>query len=183
MKPTLLLAFLALGGTLGTWPAIAQNCLPNGTMICSERGAPKNEACDTSHIANQTICIQMTDGKGKWWELMAVPHRTTDKAWWISNIIQTSSMIGDVELSLHELNTHPGAYEVNPLFGKRPSRARYYAIEGPLTGIAIWSSHHYKRESDALRGAGYPDHKYAKWHLLNDIITAEHLVSIGITVK
>ena len=153
-RHALLFAFLALGGTLGTCP-----------------------------IHAQTVKVQLTDGTRKWYEQLPIPHRTTDKVWWISNILQASSMIGDVELSLHELNIHPGAYEVNPLFGKRPSRARYYAIEGPLTGIAIWSSHHYKRESDALRGAGYPDHKYAKWHLLNDIITAEHLVSIGITVK
>jgi hypothetical protein len=92
-------------------------------------------------------------------------------------------MAGDIEVSLHELHIHPGAYEVNPLLGHYPSRARYYAVELPLTGLAIWSSWHYKRQSDALRGSGYPDHKYMKWHILNDVLTGLHGIDTIVSIK
>jgi hypothetical protein len=127
-----------------------------------------------------TVRVKLTDGIRQWYEPLPVRHRTADRGWWATTIISAGLTFGDVENSLYALH-RPGTVEVDPVFGKHPTRAKYYAIALPGLALAAWFSYHDKREDDALRDAGLPGHRYVKWWLYPLINGGEHLIGISVT--
>lgn len=71
-------------------------------------------------------------------------HRLNKKFWalWITTI---GLAVADVETTAHCVQ-RPECQEANPLFGKRPSRARMYAIKGGVTALAFYLSQEWKRD-------------------------------------
>ena len=123
--------------------------------------------------AQSTVNVQLTDGIHKWYEPLPVPHRTADRAWWLSTATSAAATVADVEYSMYVIR-RPDARELNPLLGSRPNRAQYYAISLPVLGLSTWFSYHYKRQDDALAAAGLPPHKYAKWWVIAGINGCVH---------
>jgi hypothetical protein len=110
----------------------------------------------------------------KWWEPLAVTHRTADTAFLESTGIAFGATVMDVENSVYALSK-PGIYEINPIFGKHPNRGRYYGIMLPATGAFAYYSYKWKRQDDALKAAGLAEHKYMKWWVPNALMTATHV--------
>jgi hypothetical protein len=123
-----------------------------------------------------TIRVHLSDGKRTWWEPLPVTHRTIDRNYLLSSAAVDASMIADVQYSLYFI--HRGAHEINPIFGKHPNALRYYEIQAPIDILVHYMTWKYKREDDALRSSGYPGHKYAKWHLIDDLITGVHVFDV-----
>lgn len=131
-------------------------------------------ACqEKEHVSRYTV----------WTESIPVPHRTADKAFFLWEAISQVATVADVENSIYVLRHTPGTVEANPVFGKNPSRLRYYALMEGLYLAEIPFTWHYKREDDALKAAGFQGHKYAKWWILPAINTTAHGVGIGITLS
>lgn len=131
--------------------------------------------------AQSTVKVKLTDGTRQWYEQLPVPHKTADKAFWVSTLLSVGLTVADAENTKYALG-RPGATESNPLFGKNPSRARMYGIMLPIAGLTSYYSFRYKREDDALKAAGYGGHKYVKWWLPNLFNTAEHALGVGVTL-
>lgn len=55
-----------------------------------------------------------------------------DKAAAIEEWANLAASIGDGVVSEHVLETVPGSYEANPLFGKHPTAAKYLGITIPI---------------------------------------------------
>lgn len=135
----------------------------------------------SSAVAQSTVRVQLTDGSRKWYEPLPVPHKTADKAFWLSTALNVGLTVADAENSLYALR-RPGAQESNPLLGSNPSRGRMYAIMLPAAALTTYFSFRYKREDDALKAAGYPGHKYMKWWVPNLLNTAGHALGVGVTL-
>lgn len=69
------------------------------------------------------------------------------KKFWILWAAGIGLAIADVESTAHCLK-QPTCRELNPLYGKRPSRARMYATKGAVLGIFFHYSKRWKREGD-----------------------------------
>jgi hypothetical protein len=118
---------------------------------------------------------------GKFYEELPVRKRTADRAWFVSTALSGILTVADVQNSVYALRGG-SVREVNPLLGSHPSVARYYALCGPvalLTGYVAWR---WKREDQALADAGLIGHKYAKWHVANDLNSAAHVVGLAVTL-
>ena len=128
-----------------------------------------------------TVTVKLTDGTRAWYQPLVVPHRTADRAYWLSTLVSLGMTVADVENSHYAL-TRAGTMEANPLFGSHPSRPVYYGITLPIFAINAAFSYHYKRQDDALAAAGLPGHRFAKWWLPNLMNTGVHAVGVGVTV-
>ena len=73
----------------------------------------------------------------------------------------------------------PGVRELNPLYR---GRAMAYGTQIPADLGLAWLAWHYKRQSDALRAAGLPDHKIQKWWLIQAINSGAHAAAIWYTL-
>jgi len=79
----------------------------------------------------------------------AKPHRKiADKKFWILAGLQIGATVADFETTQWALRSDPGAREVNPLFGQRPSRLKMYGIGMPMTVFQIALQHHAKGLAD-----------------------------------
>jgi len=79
----------------------------------------------------------------------AKPHRKiADKKFWILAGLQIGATAADFETTQWALRSDPGAREVNPLFGQRPSRLKMYGIGMPMTLFQIALQHHAKGLAD-----------------------------------
>ena len=134
--------------------------------------------------AGDAICAENyhVQPKEKWWEPLQVRRPTADKKWYAATAASGILTAGDVENSLIALGNCHNAREANPLYGKCPGRARYYAISGPIFVLNAYMSYKWKREDDALKDAGIPGHKYQKWWLPDAINGGTHLLGILITL-
>jgi hypothetical protein len=128
-----------------------------------------------------TVRVQLTDHVTKWYEPLRVEQRTADRRWFASVALSGALTVADAENSLYALRL-PNVREANPLFGAHPSRLRYYSIMAPLAVACGYMSYKYKREDDALKAAGIPGHKFVKWHLVNDLNIAAHVVGVAVTL-
>jgi hypothetical protein len=126
--------------------------------------------------------VQLTQGKKTWWEPLPVRRRTADRKWWTAEIASGAFTVGDVENSIHALGNCSQSHEVNFLYGRCPSRARYYAISGPLFALATYESWKFKREDDALRDASIPGPRFLKWWLPSVLNAAPHILGIAMTL-
>ena len=119
--------------------------------------------------------------KQNFFERLPVRRRTADWKWWVSSGVSDLSAVADVEYSKHLLGNCKQYEEADPIFGKCPSRLRYYSIMAPAQAFVNYIAWKYKREDDALRDASIPPHKYVKWHLINDLATGWHLFDISLS--
>lgn len=119
----------------------------------------------------------------KWWEPLPVRQPTVDKKWLTATSISGILTAGDVENSIIAIGNCRNSHEVNPIYGSCPSRARYYAISGPLYIFNAYMSYKWKREDDATKAAGMTGHKYMKWWLPDAINGGGHLLGIIITLS
>lgn len=93
---------------LGT-PALAQAPLPAGTVTKTRIFKP--------HVKLREVA---------------------DKHFWLSVAGIFGSTIFDAETTAHCINAHPTCTEANPIFGRRPSRARLYGIKlGIASGLSV----------------------------------------------
>lgn len=77
------------------------------------------------------------------------PHRKiADKKFWIFAGLQIGATVADFETTQWALRSDPGAREINPLFGQRPSRLRMYGIGMPLSLFQIALQYHAKSTAD-----------------------------------
>lgn len=128
-----------------------------------------------------TVRVKLTDGTKTWYQPLVVPHRTADRAFWLSTGLSLALTVADVENSHYALNKL-GTIEANPVFGQHPGRARYYAICLPIFAVNTYLSYRYKREDDAMAAAGIRGHKYAKWWVPSLANTVVHAVGVTVTL-
>jgi hypothetical protein len=126
------------------------------------------------------VDIKFQDGSER---IVPIPHETKDRAWWFSTLGSAFATIGDVENSRYALGNCISARETNPIYGRCPSRLRYYSISAPIAILAAYQGYKWKREDDALKNWGYPGHKLVKWWLPNAVNTGVHILGIALTLK
>ncbi len=191
MSGRALLAFFLLAT-----PAFAQVqpvliCNPDASCVTfNEQGVTPSGYADTSIVPLQgdtsrpngdTVRVKLTDGKTTWYERIAVPEHAINRNFWLSTGLSLALTIADVENSRLALS-RVGTSEANPLFGSHPSRGRYYAVTLPIFAANAYMSYRWKREDAALAYSGIPGHKYAKWHIPNDLNTIAHAIGLAITL-
>ena len=163
----LVLFAVPLNAQTGT-QTLEQSCGLNKVMACP---------VPVTDIIN----VHLTDGHRTWYQPLPVPHRTAEKAFWLSTLISAGVTVADVENSMYALR-RLGTSEANGLFGSHPRRGVYYGIAAPACALNVLFSYHYKREDDALRAAGLPGHKCAKWWLPSALNTGAHVVGVAVTL-
>jgi hypothetical protein len=130
------------------------------------------------------VACQMAEHVGprdKWYIALPVTRRTADNTFWL---VTTGSLLltaADIENSIPILRD-PRYQEENPIYGRHPGRGRYYGIAMPLAALDGFVSWKWKRESDALVAAGYPDHKYRKWWVPDALNGAGHVLGLVVTL-
>jgi hypothetical protein len=79
-------------------------------------------------------------------------ERNTNKSWHtldrkfiLLQTFSTMALLADLETTARGLAQQPRATELNPLFGKDPSRARLYGIAVPLNIFPFYLSYHSKK--------------------------------------
>jgi hypothetical protein len=127
------------------------------------------------------VRVQLTDGAKKWYEPLAVPQKTADKAFLAYLGVSALSMIADCENTEYALQK-PGASERNLLFGGRPGRAKCYGLSAPVFLGMGYYSYKYKREDSALAYAGLPAHRFVRWWVPDALNTAFHVVGVLVTL-
>ena len=134
-----------------------------------------------STITGPTVNVKLTNGTQTWYEPLPVPHRTTDRAYWLHFALTQAATIADIENTRYALGK-AGTQEANPIYGKAPSRLTLYSIsEAVAIGNAIFDRH-YKRQDDALAAANIPGHKWSKWWVPTMLNTAAHSVGLLTTL-
>ncbi len=96
---------------------------PSGATVTESGPAPPQEPADVEHPSRPRL------GK-KFWSLWA---------------IAIGLSIANVENTAH-CSSSPHCWETNPLFGRRPSRLRMYAIAGAGVGVSFYVSQMFKRD-------------------------------------
>ena len=129
-----------------------------------------------------TVNVQLQDQTHTWIQPLPVLHRTADRAFWLWQVASALATAADDENSYQVLKRVPGTRELNPVYGSHPGRALYYGI-----GFGVWAAevpfaYHWKRQDDALRAAGIPGHRWAKWWVMPALNAGAHGVGIGVTV-
>lgn len=72
--------------------------------------------------------------------------RTIDRKFILLQTFSTLALVSDLESTAHVVaGRQPQASEVDPLFGKHPTRARLYGIGVPLDAFVIYMSYHAKK--------------------------------------
>lgn len=74
-------------------------------------------------------------------------HRIWDKHFWLATIVQTASMVADVETTV-AASHRAGLSEGNPLVGSKPGRAELYGVAGGLEIGVLWCEHTLKKMSE-----------------------------------
>lgn len=169
-----ILGYLLLCGTV---MAQTQATLPG-------KVEPQIDTCPHFPCVKVKMQYDGTDGKypPKFTAFLPVPHRTADRAYWLSTAGAVLATVADIENSMYALK-QPGVQEASPLYGSHPGRARYYAIAMPVTGFMAYMSWRWKREDDAVRAEGWGQHKWMHWHFPNDLMTAAHAAGVAITLS
>jgi len=140
-----------------------------------------------------TVKVKLTCGddlacKQKWYtypdtqkafyEELPVPHRTADKAFWLVTAVSQAATLAD-DFNTEYALKRPGTSEANPILRSTP------ALFGVTEGLFLVNeafTYRAKREDDALKAAGIPGHKYAKWWVIPIFNIAPHAVGVGATI-
>lgn len=88
-----------------------------------------------THFAAPTLLMEPNDNK---WH-------TLDRKFILFSLLSTAATIADAETTARGLKANPNATELNPLFGKHPTRARLYGISIPANSLLIYWSYHFKK--------------------------------------
>jgi hypothetical protein len=132
------------------------------------------------HPNGPTIHVKLYDGQERvslW--VLPVPHRTADKAFWITTVISAATTIADMENTRIVLNH--GGRELNPLYGPYPGRVRQYAISSGLFALATYVSYKAKRKQDAEIAFGVRP-EYPKWIVSQLANIGTHAFGIAFTI-
>jgi hypothetical protein len=70
---------------------------------------------------------------------------TLDRKFILFSVFSTAATIADVETTARGIESNPNATELDPLFGKHPTRARLYGISIPTNSFLIYWSYHFKK--------------------------------------
>jgi hypothetical protein len=122
----------------GSEPADASSNLPDApsaVSISSNRNGGIRDLGDTRFVP-PTLVIEPHTNK-RW--------HTLDRRFVLLHTLSTLVLIADAESTAHMLEEHPKARELNPIFGKRPTRARIYSIALPLNAFVIYQSYRAKK--------------------------------------
>jgi len=133
-----------------------------------------------SHPNGPTVHVKLYDDqeRASLW-VLPVPHRTADKAFWITTAISVASTVADMENTRLVLNT--GGRELNPLYGAHPDRLRQYSVSGALFALATYVSYRAKRRQDAEIAFGVrPEHP--KWIVSQLANIGTHAFGIAFTI-
>lgn len=81
-------------------------------------------------------------------ELIRATSGHPDRRFWFLAAVQIAATVADAETTQWALRSHPGAHELNPLFGPHPDRPRMYGIAMSITAAQILMQHHAKTISE-----------------------------------
>lgn len=122
--------------------------------------------------------VKLTDNVHTWYEPLPIPHRTADKAFWAMMGLSQLATVADnmnTQYALRKIGTQ----ETNPLL---KSRAALWGVTEGIWAAEIPWAWHYKRQDDALKAAGLPGHKYAKWWVIPLLNIGSHGLGISVTL-
>lgn len=115
----------------------------------------------------------------KW--VLPLPHKTTDRSFWFSQIASEGATIADVENTQYCLRSNT-CLEGNPLFfSKRPSRVRMYTMTSILNVFAGYMAYREKRKQDAEIAFGVNPGK-PRWFTLPFMVTGSHIFGTAFTL-
>ena len=70
---------------------------------------------------------------------------TLDREFILLHSLSAVALVADLETTAHLFTGQPKATELNPLFGKHPTRARLYGIAVPLDALSFYMSYRAKK--------------------------------------
>lgn len=91
-------------------------------------------------------------------------RRVLDRKFILLQSLSTLAMVADIESTAHALEGKSGAAELNPLFGRHPTRARMYGIGVPVNALTLFLSYRAKKIAPTRR----------LWELAPALTTAIH---------
>lgn len=132
------------------------------------------------HPNSPSVHVKLYDDQNnmtRW--VLPVPHKTADKAFWITTAVSAVVTVGDLENTQVVLNH--GGRELNPLYGPHPNRLRQYSIGGAIFALSTYMSYRAKRIQDAEKAFGVrPEHP--KWILGEVTNIGSHVFGIVFTL-
>lgn len=116
----------------------------------------------------------------KW--VLPLPHRTTDRSFWIAQSISEAATIADVENTQYCIRSSPLGQEMNPIFfSKHPSRVRMYTVTTIINVFAGYMAYREKRKQDAEIAFGVNPGK-PRWFTLPFMVTGSHIFGTAFTL-
>lgn len=112
--------------------------------VRAENGAPCDERPLSLSAGNQAFIRPVPEKK---------KNRVADWKFWLGVSLLAGATIADAESTKRGLDRCPGCSEGNPLFGRRPGRARLYLQGGAMTAAGVVVSYYIKKRSTE-RGEG-----------------------------
>jgi hypothetical protein len=100
----------------------------------STHGTP--DLMSKSNFVPPTLAMERNTNK-RW--------HTLDSKFVLLNTLSAVAVLADIETTARVLEKQPKAFELNPLFGKHPTRARLYGIAVPLNAFSFYLSYQAKR--------------------------------------
>ncbi len=111
--------------------------LPNAPGASSN--GPNAAAGASDHIASRVAFVPSPVDSNT-----SQARRILDRQFALLQMFSAAALVTDVETTVH-LAQQPNSAELNPLYGRHPTRGRLYGIAVPLDALSFYMSYHYKK--------------------------------------
>jgi hypothetical protein len=141
---------------------------------------PSTGECVTPPTKFGSVHVTLYDdanNRTKW--TLPVPHRTADRKFLAFAAADLALTVADLE-NTHWVTQH-GGIELNPAYGKHPSRDRLYLVGGGFWALTTYMSWRYKRIHDAEVAFGVRPPRPA-WYWFNVLDGGSHAFGLVFTL-